>query len=87
MGKIQRFKTYEEASQALEDEERRQFLGPNGLAIHLSNVDIMSRTAAQLRGTPLVPKGLYRFKTFEEADEWMNQMMAETHARHKSRML
>ena len=41
----------------------------------------LARTAALLRGTPsLVPRGLYRFKTFEEADAWMIRTMARTHA-------
>jgi hypothetical protein len=39
------------------------------------------RTAALLRGTPgLVPRGVYRFKTFDEAEAWMNQTIARTHA-------
>lgn len=42
---------------------------------------ILQRTMNRLRGTALVPKGVYRFKTFEEADQWMTQMMAATHAR------
>jgi hypothetical protein len=41
----------------------------------------LARTAAALRGTAdLVPRGLYRFRTFEEADAWMTRMMARTHA-------
>ncbi len=44
-------------------------------------------TAWALRGTNrLVPRGLYRFETFEEADRWMIQMMARTHARRPSKM-
>ncbi|MCB1077998.1 MAG: hypothetical protein KDM63_05090 [Verrucomicrobiae bacterium] len=27
-------------------------------------------------GTPRIPKGLYRFKTHEEADEWLWNMMS-----------
>jgi len=34
-------------------------------------------TIAELRqGKGICPKGVYRFKTFEEADEWMNRMLA-----------
>ena len=45
----------------------------------------MARTAAALRGTPfLVPRGVYRFRTFDEADAWMIEMMRRTHA-HLSR--
>jgi hypothetical protein len=40
-------------------------------------------TAEALRGTSkLVPRGLYRFTTFEEADRWMIEMIARTHASH-----
>jgi hypothetical protein len=43
----------------------------------------LTLTAEVLRGTPrLVPKGVYRFETFEEADRWMIEKMAFTHARH-----
>lgn len=39
------------------------------------------RTAEEARrwkaalGTPRIPKGLYRFKTHEEADEWLWKMI------------
>ncbi len=42
----------------------------------------LARTAAFLRGHKgLVPRGVYRFSSFEEADVWMNKMMAAEHAR------
>ena len=45
----------------------------------------LARTTALLRGTAqLVPRGVYRFSSFEEADAWMTQMMLRTHA-HPSR--
>ena len=40
------------------------------------------RTAAALRGTTaLVPRGVYRFDSFDEAESWMNEMIRLTHAR------
>ena len=34
-------------------------------------IDGMQRLANTLRGTkPFIPKGVWRFKTFEEADAW-----------------
>lgn len=37
------------------------------------------KTMQQLRGTTAVcPRGLYRFKTFEEADRWMMQMRVQS---------
>jgi hypothetical protein len=51
----------------------------------LEDADRLLRTAWALRGTErLVPRGLYRFETFEEAEQWMIQMMARTHARRRS---
>ena len=43
------------------------------------------RTAAALRPVPdLVPRGVYRFQSFEEADAWMTRMMARTHVSRSS---
>lgn len=53
-----------------------------GKTTSLEDADRLLRTAWAIRGTDkLVPKGLYRFRTFEEADEWMKRMMASTYAR------
>ena len=42
----------------------------------------LARTAAALRGTTaLVPMGVYRFDSFDEAQSWMNEMIRLTHAR------
>jgi hypothetical protein len=39
----------------------------------------LARTTALLRGTArLVPRGVYRFSSFEEADAWMTQMTLRT---------
>jgi hypothetical protein len=40
------------------------------------------RAAAALRGTEaLVPRGVYRFHTFDEAESWLNTTIRRTHAR------
>ena len=42
----------------------------------------LARTAAYLRGDPgLVPRGVFRFSSFEEADSWMTQMMTAARVR------
>lgn len=42
----------------------------------------LARTAALLRGTAwLVPRGVYRFSSFEEADSWMTDTILHTHER------
>jgi hypothetical protein len=46
---------------------------------------ILQRTINRLRGGALVPRGVYRFRTHEEADEWMTRQMASTHARRSSK--
>ena len=41
----------------------------------------LQKTAAQLHKTfkhRWMPKGVYRFKTHEEADEWMTRMLARS---------
>lgn len=47
----------------------------------LEDARILQRTLNRLRGGRLVPSGIYRFRTFEEADQWMTEQMAATHAR------
>jgi hypothetical protein len=42
----------------------------------------LTRTAAFLRGhAGLVPRGVFRFSSFEEADAWMTRMMTAEHGR------
>ncbi len=45
----------------------------------------LQRTMNRLRGGALVPRGVYRFRSHEEADEWMVRMIANTHARLSSK--
>jgi hypothetical protein len=46
----------------------------------------LQRTLAAVRGTgAIVPRGVYRFRSFEEADAWMTRTMARTHANLKSK--
>jgi hypothetical protein len=46
----------------------------------------LQRTLAAVRRTGrLVPRGVYRFGSFEEADAWMTRTMARTHASLRSK--
>ena len=45
----------------------------------------MQRTVNRLRGVGLIPRGVYRFREHEEADEWMTRTIAATHARLSSK--
>ena len=47
----------------------------------------LQRLLAAVRRTgALVPRGVYRFSSFEEADAWMTRMMARTHASRSSKI-
>ena len=48
----------------------------------LTDQAALARTAAALRGTPwLVPRGVYRFRSFDEAETWMTETIRRTHER------
>lgn len=51
----------------------------------LRDIAILQRTVNRLRGCGLVPKGVYRFESHEEADAWMTRQIAATHARRSSK--
>lgn len=55
----------------------------HGVVNTLKDAEILQRTMNQLRNYDLIPKGLYRFTTFKEADQWMIRQIAATHARRK----
>jgi hypothetical protein len=45
----------------------------------LENANTLLKTMQQLRGGKgICPRGVYRFKTFEEADEWMMKMLTQS---------
>ena len=57
----------------------------HGDATALADQAALARTMAVLRGTPhLVPRGVYRFSSFEEADAWMTQITLRT-LEHRNR--
>ena len=51
----------------------------------LVDAAILQRTINRLRRSALVPRGLHRFVTHEEADRWMTRQMAATHAHRSSK--
>ena len=53
---------------------RRQALNPSW-----EDANRWLHTIADLRrGKGICPRGVYRFKTFKEADEWLNRMLAKS---------
>jgi len=63
---------------------RRISRRPEGEDI-IEDAAILQRTINRLRGVGLIPRGVYRFATHEEADEWMIRTIAETQARLTSK--
>ena len=51
----------------------------------IRDISILQRTINGLRGADLVPRGVFRFPSHEEADAWMMRQMASTHARRSSK--
>jgi hypothetical protein len=51
----------------------------------LADAAILQRTMNRLRGEALIPRGVYRFQSHEEADEWMIRTVAATHVRLSSK--
>jgi hypothetical protein len=51
----------------------------------IADIRALQRTINRLRGPALVPRGLYFFRSHEEADRWMMQEIAITHARRSSK--
>ena len=52
----------------------------------IEDVRVLQHTMNVLQGGALVPVGLYRFNSFQEADQWMIKQIAATHARRKSKI-
>ena len=51
-------------------------------SVSLDEARQLLRTAAKLRPVDrIVPRGIYRFESFEEADRWLRETMARTLAR------
>ncbi len=50
--------------------------------VNVETIDSMQRMVNDLRGgRGIAPKGVFRFKTFEEADEWSRAMLVKCSAR------
>jgi len=47
----------------------------------IRDAKILLKTMNKLRKYALVPKGVYKFRAFEEANRWMIKTMASTHVR------
>ena len=52
----------------------------------LRDIAILQRTMNRLRGGSLVPKGIYRFSSHEDADAWMMQQIVANQVRPSSKI-
>lgn len=51
----------------------------------LEDARILQETINALRNKALIPRGLFRFSSFEESHQWMTKAIAATHARLNSK--
>ena len=58
---------------------RRKFRGPSWNTVTGSKAE--ARRWRQVFPTPFIPKGVWRFRTHEEADEWMWKMITRPPAK------
>lgn len=56
--------------------------GRQNLKDIIADIRILQKTINRLRNYDLVPKGVYQFKTFEEADSWMMNQIVKNHVPH-----
>jgi hypothetical protein len=59
---------------------------PQSLESALRDAAILQRTLNRLRPLGFVPRGVYRFESHAEADEWMMLQIARSHAHQSSKI-
>ncbi len=52
---------------------------------HIEDSAVLQRTIYRLRGVGVAPRGVHRFPSHEEAQQWQIRQMARIHARQKSK--
>jgi len=58
-------------------EPTMKIVGGRNLPAFWDRFDRLQRTANLLLGKGICPKGVFRFKTFQEFDEWKNKLRQE----------
>ena len=51
----------------------------------LADCEILQRTINRLRGVGVAPRGIHRFESHEDAEQWQIHQMARIHARRSSK--
>ena len=65
----------------MEHEPKMKVVGGKNLPSHWERFDRLQRTAQALLDRPISPKGVFRFKTFEEFNEWKDAINKQDHPR------
>ena len=65
---------------AMEQLPKMKIVGGKNLPSHWERFDRLQRTAQALLGRRVSPKGVFRFKTFEEFEQW-KQTLHQDHLR------
>jgi hypothetical protein len=58
-------------------EQTMKIVGGRNLPAFWERFDRLQRIAHLLLGRPICPKGVFRFKTFQEFEEWKNKLRQE----------
>lgn len=58
-------------------EQTMKIVGGRNLPAFWDRFDRLQRTANLLLGRGICPKGVFRFKTFQEFEEWKNRLRQE----------
>jgi hypothetical protein len=57
--------------------KRMKVVGGRNLPPYWERFDRLQRTANLLLGRPVSPRGIFRFKTYEEFEEWKRKLRQE----------
>ncbi len=60
---------------------KMKVVGNRVQAVSLADFDVLQKTVEALSKNPVGPRGVFRFRTFEEANEWKMKMLARAASR------
>ena len=56
---------------------KMKIVGGRVQAASLADFDVLQKTVEALSEKPISPRGVFRFRTFEEANEWKMKVIAK----------
>ncbi|MBI3811918.1 MAG: hypothetical protein HY283_06910 [Nitrospirae bacterium] len=60
---------------------KMKVVGDRVPAVSLADFDVLQKTVEALSKKPVGPRGVFRFRTFEEANAWKMKMLARAASR------